>query len=379
MRSTVPIPFPAFLRSLRMALLCLAGVPWLACGGGSNTEQASKASSDSLEAKEVSADSPLQRQLQDLNYSLRYDSTDPALYADRADVYRKQGKLDSAQQDWQQALRLDSTNAAYHKALGHILYAKGNDARAKEQFLSVLDLGGGDDAVLYHELANTLVAEGNYETALAYYDSAALKAPADPDPLFAKAFALRKQSQVERAIHVAQVALSRDSMNVKALNLLFELFLYDKESPEKAYGIIKRMKRGHPNHPVAHFNQGRLFWAEYIHATYEKPKEAGQYLKAAAKAYTNAVEADANYAEAFYNRGYVFFEMKRHDRALKDFKEAARLSPDDHRPHFMMGSIYELLKDRKEAISHYRRVLELKPGHSKASEALRELGAQPAS
>ena len=120
--------------------------------------------------------------------------------------------------------------------------------------------------------------------------------------------------------------------------------------------------------------------------------------------FERAVEADPNYAEAWYQAGYCFGALGRHTEALRASRQAAKLRPEwsatyinigvssyalgsykdaadayrqalrieenDAETRFLLGTALGQLNRTDEEILEYRRTLTLKPDHSQAIEKL---------
>lgn len=120
--------------------------------------------------------------------------------------------------------------------------------------------------------------------------------------------------------------------------------------------------------------------------------------------FERAVEADPNYAEAWYQAGYCFGALGRHTEALRASRQAAKLRPDwsatyinigvssyalgsykdavdayrqalrieenDAETRYLLGTALGKLGRTDEEILEYRRTLALKPDHSQAIEKL---------
>lgn len=120
--------------------------------------------------------------------------------------------------------------------------------------------------------------------------------------------------------------------------------------------------------------------------------------------FERAVEADPNYAEAWYQAGYCFGALGRHTEALRASRQAAKLRPEwsatyinigvsshalgshkdavdayrqalrieenDAETRYLLGTALGKLNRTDEEILEYRRALTLKPDHSQAIEKL---------
>jgi tetratricopeptide (TPR) repeat protein len=76
--------------------------------------------------------------------------------------------------------------------------------------------------------------------------------------------------------------------------------------------------------------------------------------------FTKAIEADPKYAEAYINRGLVYFYKGDPKRALKDYAEAEKYRPDMYELHINKGNAYNMLGQKEKAFDSYNASLKLK-------------------
>lgn len=75
--------------------------------------------------------------------------------------------------------------------------------------------------------------------------------------------------------------------------------------------------------------------------------------------FEKAVEADANYAEAWYQAGYCYGVLGRHPEALKASRQAAKLRPEWAATFVNIGASSYALGQYKEAVDAYRTAIRL--------------------
>ena len=121
-----------------------------------------------------------------------------------------------------------------------------------------------------------------------------------------------------------------------------------------------------------------LFYSGYCEAT-DCKKAEGYFNQAieiknldavglikAEQLYRKAVELCLTYAKAHNNLGYIYEAQGRIEEAVKEYKEANRLKPDEALPYFGLGDIYFKTGQYKEAIEAYRKGLKYDPNDSLA-------------
>lgn len=75
--------------------------------------------------------------------------------------------------------------------------------------------------------------------------------------------------------------------------------------------------------------------------------------------FERATELDANYAEAWYQAGFCYGVLGRHQDALKASKQAARIRPDWAEAHVNIGASSYALGQFKEAADAYKQAIRL--------------------
>ncbi|MGF6546744.1 tetratricopeptide repeat protein [Paraburkholderia youngii] len=66
-------------------------------------------------------------------------------------------------------------------------------------------------------------------------------------------------------------------------------------------------------------------------------------------------------AHPYFGRGQEFFKLRQFDRAAADFMEAIRLEPEDFRPYWEVGMVYQDRGDKASALEAYSKAILLNP------------------
>jgi len=86
--------------------------------------------------------------------------------------------------------------------------------------------------------------------------------------------------------------------------------------------------------------------------------EKGNFAGAIAN-YTQAIELDADYELAYYNRGLAYACREDYDRVISDMQEAIRLKPNWPEVHYTLGLAYEYKKMDDKAIAAYSKAIDI--------------------
>ncbi len=88
--------------------------------------------------------------------------------------------------------------------------------------------------------------------------------------------------------------------------------------------------------------------------------ENGNYERAI-NVYTEILEAEPNYQDAWFRRGNTYFNLRQYERAIADYDKAVELKPNDASAYNNRGVAYENLKQYERAIADYTKAVELNP------------------
>jgi predicted O-linked N-acetylglucosamine transferase (SPINDLY family) len=91
-------------------------------------------------------------------------------------------------------------------------------------------------------------------------------------------------------------------------------------------------------------------------------------LEAAARAFGEAIVLAADFPQARSARATVLTELGRLGEAEEDLRKAIEHAPGDAQLHHNLAFVLAAREDRKLALAHYGRALELDPGHGAARE-----------
>src|SRR5207249_511785 len=103
---------------------------------------------------------------------------------------------------------------------------------------------------------------------------------------------------------------------------------------------------------------------------------AGQYDRAIAD-YTDALRLTPNDSKRYVARGWAYYGTFNIAAALADADKAIALGPKDPGPHELRASIHQRLGKTGEATGDLRAALRADPSREEDRKALQRLGAQP--
>ncbi|GAB4170552.1 MAG: hypothetical protein Kow00108_04710 [Calditrichia bacterium] len=99
---------------------------------------------------------------------------------------------------------------------------------------------------------------------------------------------------------------------------------------------------------------------EYYCQAYQELEKPGTRMEVVAGLFSRAIREDADFWEAQYNMGVIYYMYKFYDRAVRQFNKVIQKNPSFYKPYYGRGIIYYVQKKYKEAIRDFERVLQLK-------------------
>ena len=109
---------------------------------------------------------------------------------------------------------------------------------------------------------------------------------------------------------------------------------------------------------VFSFSQNQLA-TEQFNSGNEKRKRLD--YQGAIQFYTKAIELDANYAKAYYYRGFCEANLNDFEGALADFNKALTINPNSLDAYYNRGIAKNQLKQCKSAIDDFNKSLDIDP------------------
>lgn len=92
-------------------------------------------------------------------------------------------------------------------------------------------------------------------------------------------------------------------------------------------------------------------------------------------AFNTCIANDFHYAEAYMEKGFIYFDTKKFPEALQVFQTLATVRNTYPDAYYWMAKCYEAMNKKAEAISNYQRALALDSKLKEAGEALQKLNA----
>ncbi|MCS6790398.1 MAG: tetratricopeptide repeat protein [Bacteroidia bacterium] len=277
----------------------------------------------------------------------------------------------------EKAIRQDTQQPFIYEVKGYYAYMQGKDEEALRYYRKALELGGVSPQ-LHYRMGSAYLMRQQWQESYYHLTKALAADSQKADYWTALGLWAYAQKRLQEAKYYWQKALSCDSTHDKARSFLYDLYLNDFASPESAriYYLDPYWKKDRFN-ALLNFQMGNYFLKKLQMNPPRRGEKLGRqhasYAYEAIEAYTRSILAHPSYAQAYYNRGYIFFLVEKYDKALEDFVKAAELQPQDARAHFMAGSLSEYKGDLTRARTFYQKALSIDSTLQDARKALQEI------
>ena len=143
---------------------------------------------------------------------------------------------------------------------------------------------------------------------------------------------LFRQNEFGKAITELNKAIQQDPNNATAYFIRGYAYL-NRSEYSQAISDLTQATRLNPNYAVAYNIRGNAYRKKGEHdegCLGEKcPPKDNEYSEKAIADYTKAIELNPNYAEAYSNRGNMYYRKGNSVKAIADYKTALQLNPNN--------------------------------------------------
>ncbi|MGZ3863267.1 MAG: tetratricopeptide repeat protein [Bacteroidia bacterium] len=333
-------------------IILMAGVALTSCKGGAKKETNENIVSDSLIAK---YNSPELKRVNDL---LKASPSNQDLYLQRGKIYMKLSDFDAAIGDGVRALKLDSSKDAPYLFLTDA-YFYSNKTRQSKDILErcVKNIPTSTEGFL--KLAELFFYVKKYQESINAVNNALKINENLAKGYFLKGMCYKESGDSATALSSFQTAAEQDNQyydaNVEAGMLL---------AAKKNFLAIEYFNNALKIDPKS---------TEVMYLIGKFYQDLGK-LKEAVDAYNKLLAVDKKDKNALYNLGAIeFAKGKDSEKAKEYFTEAINSDPQYAEAYFARGACFEDLKSFDEAIADYKLALQYKPNYEPAVKNLNSL------
>jgi tetratricopeptide (TPR) repeat protein len=282
-----------------------------------------------------------------------------------ADAYWNRGKLElitksvgPAFTDLTRAVQLDSTKSDYFYSLADVQFITGHTHEARDAFETSIRLNPKNtDAEL--KLAELYFYVKKYEDAITLINQAIQVNPNIAREYFLKGMIYTEKHDTGKAISSMQTAVEQDPTYFDAYIQLGLLFAAKGNGIALTY--YDNAQHLQPQNPEPYYDKGMFY-------------QFGGDYEDAIKTYTELLEVDSTYKNAYYNLG-VIYNLNKNDyaKSLEYFNKAIKCDTAYFMAYFGRGNSYEMLKQTDNALADYAHAYRINPTFKEAEIAYKKL------
>lgn len=333
-------------------------------GDNSQSSNGSQQSSDSTAKQQQAQDQNAtpttgNKRLDSLNKLLEEEGLQVDALEERARIRMQRGDRRNALFDLQQALTVDSTDAAVLHTLGELRLENNQTRQAKDNWKRCARTNP-DETDCRLSLGKLYYTVAVYDEALKYLNQVIEKDPYRAEAFFYKGLIARDdRKDTAKALQFIQTAIQLKDEYVEALDLMGVLLSSQEDTLAPYY--YKQVLDLQPNRADIYYKLG----VHYMNL---------DELNRAIENYTKATEIDPKHADSYYNLGYIFIQLKEYQDARDYFTQAINAKPrTNFKAYYGRAYSQEMLGDVINARKDYQKALEIIPGYEPAREGLRRI------
>ncbi|HOF11530.1 MAG TPA: tetratricopeptide repeat protein, partial [Treponemataceae bacterium] len=347
---------------------------------------------------------------------------DNAVYYNMGYTYKLMGNNEEGAKCFQRVIDENPNDVLAYNHLGSIQAARGEHAKALNTYAKALQLDK-NHPILHYNAAKSYIALGNLSKAKNSYENALRAHPGWIDAMDAYARLLMKMNLLPEAEDILLQAqrLDKDNLAIKnALGLAYfkreryteanrlfnDVLRENKKDVSALLGksailsktrkmdaaslILSDLEKKYPDNREVRFQYSDLLvrmnkLVEAVkrinHLYAENPNDPdllnliSQYAirKGEEERVQDFVDKIAQnnpaYTKHFFDIADVYFEMQKLDKAEYFIRSYLEKQKKDSKAYVLMGKIYEVLKNYRKALEHYKKGVDLNP-YSKEAETL---------
>ncbi|MFN4082039.1 MAG: tetratricopeptide repeat protein [Bacteroidia bacterium] len=281
----------------------------------------------------------------------------PELYYQRAQIYYNQKYLGMADADLQYALFLDSNNALFWYWRGRVNYAMNQTKNAANYYERAIT-AKPDFNEAKIKLADLYFLVKEHQKSIALLQDLRKSDKENAYIYHMLGMNYRELKDTARAIYYFQTATEYDDKDYDSYMYLGNL--YAARLQPVAFEYFKAAIKIMPRSTEAYF--ARAVLAQQL-----------KLYKQAIADYRFVIDKEPENYKAYYNVGYINFEIDKLDEALRNFNIATRMNNNFTEAYYMKGLIYEMQGNKTEAKLNYEYALNLNPEYELAVEGFKRV------
>ena len=312
----------------------------------------------SNQKKEDKTEKSIPTELKILSDRVDQDSTNADYWNARANYYIKNQEINKALSDINKAIQVNPENALYYITLSDIYLIMGDGRRCLTALLKANNVDSDNKEALL-KLAEINLIFKNYDKVFEYLNKSLELDKMDPVIYFMRGFTFAEIGDTANAIRNMQIAIDQDQQYYDAY---FHLgLIHDGQGNELAEAYYDNAINVNPSS---------------IEALYAKAMFQQSHLKIneAIASYEQIINVDPNFKNSYYNLGYInLVYLEEFERATDYFSQVIERDDQYVDAYINRGYSFELLGKYIYARNDYQKALDLKPNYQRAVDGMNRL------
>ena len=294
-----------------------------------------------------------------INKRIKKSPDDAGLFEERAMIFIERGEEENAIKDILSAIALDSMDTDYYLKLAEYNLMLGRSGKSRDALEKCLQIDPENiDALL--KLAEIHLLVRQYKESMTLLNKAQKLDPLLADIYFKKSIIYKENEDTINAIKNLQISLEKDPQQYAA-NISLGMIYYDLKD-SIAIDYFRNAIKINPENIESYYNIAMFY------------QENGMFLKAIDEYNYILSDIDSTYYYAKFNIGYIQLEyLKNYPLALKYFTNVIETNPDYFQAYHNRGLAFELLGDFVKAGEDYKTALKIMPNYELSIQGLNRL------
>ena len=321
----------------------------VSCKGDNNKVETKKTDTVAVKAPE---------ELKKLNAQLDANPNNADLYDKRAQYFFDKKDYKSSIADITKAINIDSSKAAYYLTLSDIYFVTNLTSKSKAVLEKCIKLDA-QNTVAMLKLAELFLYVRKYKESIEYINMALKIDKYNAKAYFMKGMNYKEMKDTARAISSMQTAVEQDQQYYNAFIQLGILCAAQHNSLAVQY--YKDALRIKPKSTEGWYDLGKCYqdmesWSNAIGS------------------YNTLLKIDAGNKYAHYNMGVIYFlGLKKYPEAIDQYSQAINIDPKYTEAYYARGICHKEMHKLKDAVRDFVACTSINPDFEPAKQELKEM------
>jgi len=298
--------------------------------------------------------------IKNITEQINAEPKNAALYFERGNLLHKVEKDSLALSDYKKAGSLDSTKAEYFSAIGDLMFEHKDISGSVPWIQKAIKLNP-DDIKAHLKMAKMFLFIKDYEKGFSEVNIVLRHDVYNPEAYFLKGMMYKEMKDSSKAISSFLTSVQVDPDYRASIIQLGQLYAMQKN-------------------PIAlkYYDNAFKLDTTDVFPLYAKGvfyKDNNDYEKAKA-AYKDAIIRDPQYADAYFNMGWVLIQQDSLEKAKHQYDYVTKIEPNNAVAYYNRGLCSEMMHNKQDAINDYKQALVFNSKYQDAMDGIKRLGGK---